>query len=488
MQIRVQPAIGTMVTPSYSYEELLQENRELREELAKLLQENRQLKGENRALHAIIARLEQEVTHLRGEMAKLREENEKLKDQGRGKRPPPVKPPRGAEAEQGKPGAKPGHCGSARPIPSKVDEERELTLDRCPDCGSPLSEPQEERVRYVEDLLPPRLQVTKYRIKRYYCPNCRRLVERKPIEVLPGHQLGIRLMSWVVYLREELRLPVNLVQRYLERAGLEVSSGEIEGICTEVAEHLRPHYEDYCRELEEGEAVNMDETGMRIDGENQWLWAGVREDSETVVFHHDEHRSSDVAQGLLGEEFDGVVGCDFFSAYNPLGGRKQRCWAHLLRDTGKLKERSEEGEGRYLHQCLKGLWERASSWVEHQQERAPPALREWCARRWGEEVLRLSRRDWHDPDCQRIAKRLAKHWGELFTFVRHPGVEGTNNRVERALRPYVVKRKISGGHRSWAGARKHEILMSVLLTCRRRGKDFQEKIRGVLREAVTSAN
>jgi len=456
-----------MVTPSY--EELLRENRWLREE--------------NRTLRARIARLEEEVAHLREELAELKEENEQLK-----KDPPPVvKPARKGESKK-KSGRKPGHPGFARPIPSKVDEERELTLERCPDCGSPLSEPQEERVRYVEDLLPPRLHVTRYRIKRYWCPSCRKLVERKPKGVLPGHQLGIRVMSEVVYLREELRLPVNLIQRYLERAGIKVSSGEIESICTEVAEHLRPCYEGYRQGLGEGEATNLDETGMRIEGENHWLWAGVRRDPgrETVVFHHDERRSSAVAQELLGEEFDGVVGCDFYSAYNPLSGRKQRCWAHLLRETRKLKERSEEG--RYLHRRLKGMWERASSWVEHWQERAPPALREWLARRWEGELLRLARRDWQDPDCQRIAKRLAKHWGELFNFVRYPGVEGTNNGVERALRPYVVKRKISGGHRSWRGARKHAILMSVLETCRRRGKDFREVIEGVLREAAASAS
>lgn len=204
-------------------ERLLRENRELRAELAELLQENRELREENRILYARIAQLEGELSHLGEELAKLQEENERLKarlkEKGNSPLPSPVKPPQQAEPKK-KPGGKPGHPGSARPIPSKVDEERELTLDCCPDCGSPLSGPQEERVRYVEDLLPPRLHVTKYRIKRYYCPSCKRLVERKPTEVLPGHQLGIRTMSWVAYLREELRLPVNLVQRYLEKGGL----------------------------------------------------------------------------------------------------------------------------------------------------------------------------------------------------------------------------------------------------------------------------
>jgi transposase len=115
-------------------------------------------------------------------------------------------------------------------------------------------------------------------------------------------------------------------------------------------------------------------------------------------------------------------------------------------------------------------------------------LREWLAQRWEGELSRLARRRWKDANCQRIAKRLTKHGEEMFTFVRYPGVEGTNNRAERALRPYVVKRKISGGHRSWKGARKHEILVSVLATCRLRGEDFRETIEEVLKEAVASAS
>jgi hypothetical protein len=147
-------------------ERLLRENRELRAELAELLQENRQLREEDRVLHARIARLEEELSHLGGELAKLREENEQPKAQLKEDPPPVVKPPQKGESKGKKPGRKPGHPGSARPIPSKVDEERELTLNCCPDCGSLLSEPQEERVRYVEDLLPPRLHVTDTRRER----------------------------------------------------------------------------------------------------------------------------------------------------------------------------------------------------------------------------------------------------------------------------------------------------------------------------------
>ena len=124
--------------------------------------------------------------------------------------------------------------------------------------------------------------------------------------------------------------------------------------------------------------------------------------------------------------------------------------------------------------------------MAEERDRAPPEEWEERARGWEEEVVELAQREWTDPNCRRIAKRLSKHRGELFTFVVCPGVEGTNNAAERVLRPYVVRRKISGGHRSWAGARKHEILMSVLATCRLRGEDFLATVTGALEAAVAS--
>ncbi len=124
-----------------------------------------------------------------------------------------------------------------------MDEERELKLEKCPDCGTKLKDPAEVRERYVWDLLPPQVHVLRYRIARYRCPTCRRLVERKPDDVLPSHHLSLRAMTAVVYLREGLRLPVNRVQQFLADAGLKLSGGTIEQVCTAVAEHLRPHYE-----------------------------------------------------------------------------------------------------------------------------------------------------------------------------------------------------------------------------------------------------
>lgn len=436
-----------------TYDELLQENHELR---------------------ARIAALEAENARLRRELEALREQLAQDPDDA----PPPfAKPRRQAEGPK-PPGRPPGHEGSTRAVPQQVDEERELSLAECPHCGTQLGASAEVRERYVWDLLPPKVQVIRYRIVRYRCQKCRRWVEHKPDDVLPGHHLSVRAMTAVVYLREGLRLPVNRVQQYLADAGLELSGGTIEQVCTEVAQHLRPHYEAIREAARSQAGVGLDETGLRVNGENHWLW--VLSTPQEAVYHPDERRSHEVVGELVGEGFTGTVTCDFFSAYNPVEVTKQRCWAHLLRETREL----EGEEGQQLHQELKEL----RTWIEGKLGRAPPPGRRERLARFGEwAVQQLAEREWTDPQCQRLAARLRRHWGELFTFVRRAGVEATNNGAERALRPYVVKRKISGGHRSWAGACKHTILLSVLETCRRRGEDFRALLEGVLRRAIASA-
>ena len=52
---------------------------------------------------------------------------------------------------------------------------------------------------------------------------------------------------------------------------------------------------------------------------------------------------------------------------------------------------------------------------------------------------------------ERLAKHLAKHRHQLFTFLYHPGLDATNYRAEQATRPAVVNRKVWGGSRTPAG-------------------------------------
>ena len=79
-------------------------------------------------------------------------------------------------------------------------------------------------------------------------------------------------------------------------------------------------------------------------------------------------------------------------------------------------------------------------------------------------------RKFTDPDNARLARRLRKQREHLLTFLDREGVEPTNNRAERALRPAVIVRKTGGCNRVPRGARTHAVLASILATAKQQGK------------------
>ena len=69
-----------------------------------------------------------------------------------------------------------------------------------------------------------------------------------------------------------------------------------------------------------------------------------------------------------------------------------------------------------------------------------------------------------DSPQNTLAKRIEQFNGEMFTFVRYPGVPPGNNAAERAIRPAVTARKVSGGTRSKKGSETKSVLMTFFGT------------------------
>src|SRR4029077_3429858 len=95
--------------------------------------------------------------------------------------------------------------------------------------------------------------------------------------------------------------------------------------------------------VHQAEVVNIDETGWRENRHKAWLWVTVT--AWATVFTIAHHRSGPVAQALLGDKEDQVVGSDRFSAYNWLPSFwRQICWGHLRRDFQAMIDRGGEAK------------------------------------------------------------------------------------------------------------------------------------------------
>ena len=84
-------------------------------------------------------------------------------------------------------------------------------------------------------------------------------------------------------------------------------------------------------------------------------------------------------------------------------------------------------------------------------------------------TLHLRNRSLRDDDNQRLLNGVGTQHdpGHILRFLFHDGVEATNNRAERDLRPAVIARKVSHCSRNQRGARAFEAFTSVIQTLRR---------------------
>lgn len=472
-------------------------------ENARLREENQSLQRElNTRKNAVadLQKLQDRFQRLQQENALLRQRVADLTARAGQKSPPPFVKANTPHRRRKKPGRPVGHKAALRPRPQDIDVHQELPLPvdgagqaSCPHCKTQLSDVQQHD-RLVEDIVPSRVLTTCYHTSSGYCPCCRKRVESRaeeqpPAADVPHGQLGLNALATAAVLRVCYRMPMRQITRlFLQLPGLKISPGAIARQLQRLGGWLEGQYDRLKLVLRAAGVVYADETGWRTDGHNGYLWTLT--DDRHTLFHVDRSRSGKVIAGLLGEGFGGggsTLVSDFYSAYDRLGGSQQKCLVHLLRELRETMARRPELKGHaFFRQCrrlIKRMLKLKKRRLELTEERYRHEV-ELVERRLGA----LAVPTWGDADADRLSKRLAKYRQQLTTFLHRPEVEGTNNAAERALRPAVVMRKITGGSRSEAGAKAWAILASVMRTAEQQGRDVVETIKTLLKAQWAGKN
>ena len=205
----------------------------------------------------------------------------------------------------------------------------EHALGQCPDCGTELSGGSTHHTREVIDLPQVPVEVTEHFYMARACPGCgrRRWVPPAQLEgvALGQQRLGINLLSLIVALREEARLPFRVIRWYLDTVhGLRLSVGAIVAATQRVAQKAQGVMTDIVGRIRGSPVVHADETGWREDGGNGYVWAFSAPD---LRYFLRRGRGKGVVDEALGDEFDGVLVSDFYATYHHYDGPKQRCWA-----------------------------------------------------------------------------------------------------------------------------------------------------------------
>jgi transposase len=385
-----------------------------------------------------------------------------------------------AKAKRGKTvGAKPGHEGHSRATPTRIDRREEHQLPACPDCGGELKRTGRKRTRIIEDL-PDDLhsEVTEHTIHRDWCPCCKKQVEPKVPDALPKCQLGHRVVTLTAWLHYGLGTTTSQILEVLNgHLKIKISEGGLTEIWHRLATVLTPWYEQIRAECLAAPVLHADETGWRMLGQTWWLWCATT--PRSTYYWIDDSRGHEALNKFFEEEFKGILVTDFWRAYTAFAPRAQKCWAHLLRDVKALDEHPSDDRTAFAKQ-LKRIFGDGT--------RLKLARDELSGEVFDRRVLALHQRlhaladePTDDEAIRKLKKRLTPS-EDLLMFVEVAGVDPTNNKAEREIRPAVLMRKASYGTMSEPGAVTRSVLMSVFRTLKQRSMDPLATTVAALRE------
>lgn len=410
------------------------------------------------------------------EIEKLKEENEKLRRQRDTYRDMVFKANRSKESSekqqatfqtesQRKRGGQIGHKGHGRRLPFRIDKQLHVFANTCPSCKGKLNRSKTTVSHTVEDI--PALQrqqtlVTRYEIEKQWCRNCKKEITVTPTGIIPGSRVGLNLLMQVLVWKYLCRIPLNIIVTLLAITyDLHISQGTLVLFLKRTSQYFGKPYKEILKEVRSSPVKHADETGWRVNGQNNWCWAFLKEDA--VYYTIEETRGKGVPEKIFKNcHPDDVLVRDDYAGYKKLPFIHQSCWAHMLRESHKeVTQKTVSEEMKKLHQQIKQIYEQLSlavskPFVKTERQRV---YEELC-----KELQIIIATPYTQEDAKHIQHRIASQNKNLLTALLYEHVPLTNNLAERAIRPMVVTRKISGGSRSHPGAKTHAINMSVLQT------------------------
>lgn len=433
------------------------------------------------AARAIIIRLGARVDALESQVASLQAEVADLRarlsrNSSNSSKPPSSDRPKIQKRKEktGKPrGGVPGHEAHFREKvpPERVDQTESYYPTSCRGCGRALEPSMAigEPLRHqVTELPVVRAVITEHQLYRCMCPECKTSTSAELPAEVPMGEFGPRFTAFVALLVGRFRLSRREAAQLVGTlADTTIAPSTVVKLCERTSEALESPVAAIAEEVRTSPVAYVDETGSFRKGKLTWLWVAVA--ATATLFHVADRRTRAARKDLLGENYRGIVVSDRLGVYGDIPAYDRAlCHAHLKRDLIGLMERGGEvghvaGVVRAEQKRLfKLYWARESG--EMGQAEVMRKLAPLKARLV--KVLKKARR--HRKPGWALFKAMWKLWPALFTFVELTGVEGTNSKAERALRPAVIWRRTSIGTDSLAGDRFVERMLTVSATCYQR--------------------
>ena len=350
---------------------------------------------------------------------------------------------------------------------------------------------EDQVARQVMDLPEVQLQVTEYRAEIKVCPGCRCRQHAPFPDHLPGQvQYGPRVHGLAVYLSAAHFVPLARTTDILEAlCGARPSDGTIVLNLQLAANRLVDFETQLKAALLQQPVLHAGETGSKVNGKLQWMH--VVSCAQLTLYGHHSRRGFAALEAMnVLPHFKGTLVHDAWNAYFKLPAQHALCGAHLLRELRGLAENHAQVWAGELRDALRLVY--------HQQKNGTLTPEIKTAFEYRFDALLDVGLQANPPappipgrrgrttqlPGRNLALRCMQHREAVLRFLHDEGVPFDNNQAERDVRPWCIKRKVSGGFRSEEGGQNFARIRSYISTFRKQGLNVWHGLVSVFRGDV----
>jgi transposase len=429
---------------------------------------------------AIIAQLLEEIKMLRAQIETLKEKVARLEKNSSNSSKPPssdiVKPPKPepADGTKRKIGGQNGHQKFSRQPFEQKDITDTIICELSAHQAQGL-EALDEWYIFQQIKLPAKLyEVIEYRARMYRDRRSgKKFHAPLPAGIRDGGLLGADMTALAAFLKGACHASYTTIEQFFDQVlHLDISRGMLCKATQKVSDALADCHQQLLERLSKEPQIGVDETGHHNNGDLYWTWCF--QTKSCSVFYISRSRGCEVLSSVLGNDYAGIIGCDYWGAYRKYARlfdvRMQYCLAHLIREIRFIAEQKSPELTKWAQHLLD--WLRKLFKTLHRKSDYLSQSFAWRMKQIMEHFLEIVR-NWPG---HKLAKKLARRFEgdraeNYFRFIAEPAVEPTNNGTERDVRYTVIDRRVTQGTRGDAGMRWCERIWTTIATCKKQGRN-----------------
>ena len=374
----------------------------------------------------------------------------------------------------------------------QVDHKSLKPGDHCPECSKGKVYRLKDASPLIRIVGRPPIQATVYELEQLRCNLCGEVFTAKPPEGVGLEKYDATAGSMMALLKYGTGVPFHRLERLQESLGIPLPASTQWEIVAEIADGIKPVYDELIRQAAQGEVLHNDDTSMKVlslngrklprePGERTGVFTtgvvSTREGRKIALFFtgskHAGENLTDVLARRAAELGPPIQMCDALDRNLPKDFEVvlANCTSHARRYFVNAVENFPE-ECRHVLETLAQIYKNDASAREqemtaderlhfHQTHSGPimDALQKWLMQQLADKLVEPN------SGLGRAITYCLRHWEPLTLFLRKAGAPLDNNVAERALKKAIQHRKNSLFFKTMNGAQVGDTFMSLIHTC-----------------------